>query len=1120
GASSGLAGTKTNPANLTYGLTLTNTTDNIVRLSAGTYPLSSEFVMIGGITLEGGFNASTWVKSNVTPTIFQRDTANTQSNPSRLVAFSCVGISNFRILDITITMDDAVGNGVSTYGIYLDGCSNFTLSRCIINLGNASDGFLGATGNPGMGGAQGTDGESGSEQGDCCKLPGIGGSGSFGGSNPGGNGGAGANRPTFDVDTILGLCYSDDFRTEDGFSGYAGLGMGGAQGGIGGDGVCELVEYVSTSCAATATNHGGTGAVGTVGYNGQNGLQAYASYTGGFYVPATGTIGTQAVHGGGGGGAGGGGAKGCEPVVINPSSCDTVFWSWGSGGGGGGGGEGGQGGFSGLGGEGGGGSFCIFTWNSGVNGQVRDCYLNPGTSGIGGLGGPGGAGGPGGQGGQGGTTGQNLLDTTKSCNTGEGGDGGLGAAGGIGGTGGLGSDGLSMQIYEDTAGNPMLVSNAYNPFEPVVTVDFSGCSNSDIIFGTTATGNIDWIFGFGANPAGSASAMDTVQYASGALGSRTITLIVDGVPYTLANFITLNVGYQPPEIEASSLVICAGDNMTLTSSGNADTYNWSITGGTPSSSTLQNPGAIPFNTPGTYLITLTTNSCCGVAYTEQEVEVIGSVTVDLGADTSVCFTDVLPTFDASNPGAVYSWMLNGAPIGAGTQTLQASSPGTYAVTVTYGSCSTTSSVEFSIFTSLPVNMGGDTSICINDAFPILDAGLPNMSYSWSLDGNPVGTNDQTLATTIPGTYSVIVTSATGCQGADSLTLSLSLPEVELGSNKSVCDNEPFPILYAGNPGSSYSWFLNGLPIGIDSIEIQTFAGGTYSVLIVNQFGCTAGDSILLTVLTTLTGNFTSPATANVGALVSFIDNSSPGPVSWNWNFGDSSPNDTTQNPTHTYNTAGIYPVFVIVGNGVCYDTVTTTIEILNDCGSFGLTSAFSPLIDTIDLAGLGIASFTSLSTNALSWLWDFGDGTAPSTVLNPNHTFTNTGVYTVTLYAYNYNCTDISTGTIVVINSTTLPPVDTTDTTTGIGLNISGIEVWTVSPNPNNGIFYIEANLMNRETYYLELYNIVGELILREEIKTPTKYRGIFDLSQEAKGIYLVKLRSSEASMSKKIIIH
>jgi len=251
GASSGAAGTKATPANLIHGLSLTSTTDNIVRLSAGTYPLDSALGIRSNVTLEGGFDPVTWVKSNATPTIFHRDTSNTLSGPARLIALYGVGISNFRILDVTIDVDDAVGNGISTYGIYLNSCSNFTLSRCFINLGDASDGYQGAAGIPGMSGGNGTGGESGDEEGDCCQLPGFGGSGSFAGSNPGGDGGPGAERPTFSVDTIAGFCYVNNFSTLDGYAGYAGLGMGGAQGGVGGDGVCELVEYVSNTCAAT-----------------------------------------------------------------------------------------------------------------------------------------------------------------------------------------------------------------------------------------------------------------------------------------------------------------------------------------------------------------------------------------------------------------------------------------------------------------------------------------------------------------------------------------------------------------------------------------------------------------------------------------------------------------------------------------------------------------------------------------------------------------------------------------------------------------------------------------------------------------------------------------------------
>jgi hypothetical protein len=205
---------------------------------------------------------------------------------------------------------------------------------------------------------------------------------------------------------------------------------------------------------------------------------------------------------------------------------------------------------------------------------------------------------------------------------------------------------------------------------------------------------------------------------------------------------------------------------------------------------------------------------------------------------------------------------------------------------------------------------------------------------------------------------------------------------------------------------------------------------------------------------------------------------------------------------------------------VCYDTVITTIEILNDCATLGLTSTFTPAIDTIDLAGLGIASFTNLSTNGIAYLWDFGDGTPPSTIPEPNHPYVDTGIYTVTLYAYNYNCSDFTTGTIVVVNSATRPPVDTTDTTTGIIVELNDLANWNIYPNPNNGVFYVSVHLLQDKTYLLELYNLMGELLVREAINSPQKYSGMFNLTRQGKGIYIFKLASDEGYISKRIIVH
>jgi PKD repeat protein len=64
--------------------------------------------------------------------------------------------------------------------------------------------------------------------------------------------------------------------------------------------------------------------------------------------------------------------------------------------------------------------------------------------------------------------------------------------------------------------------------------------------------------------------------------------------------------------------------------------------------------------------------------------------------------------------------------------------------------------------------------------------------------------------------------------------------------------------------------------------------------------------------------------------------------------------------------------------------------------------------------------FTDLSTGpVISWDWDFGDGTAHSSLQNPSHQYQNAGTYTVTLKATSDSCSDVETKTNYITVSTT-----------------------------------------------------------------------------------------------------
>ena len=82
----------------------------------------------------------------------------------------------------------------------------------------------------------------------------------------------------------------------------------------------------------------------------------------------------------------------------------------------------------------------------------------------------------------------------------------------------------------------------------------------------------------------------------------------------------------------------------------------------------------------------------------------------------------------------------------------------------YLGCRAYASVTIGAINPSPiVDLGPDTTACIGDQI-VLDAGAGN-SYLWS--DNSTG---QTLTVTTAGTYSVLVTNASGCQAFDAIAV--------------------------------------------------------------------------------------------------------------------------------------------------------------------------------------------------------------------------------------------------------------------------------------------------------------------------------------------------------------
>ena len=85
------------------------------------------------------------------------------------------------------------------------------------------------------------------------------------------------------------------------------------------------------------------------------------------------------------------------------------------------------------------------------------------------------------------------------------------------------------------------------------------------------------------------------------------------------------------------------------------------------------------------------------------------------------------------------------------------------------------------------------------------------------------------------------------------------------------------------------------------------------------------------------------------------------PNRWDWNFGDpTSPNNTSilKNPTHTYNTTGLYNVtFIVETDKGCIDTLYKTIDIISQPLLTVTNDTLICIIDTLQLNAVGTGTF-------------------------------------------------------------------------------------------------------------------------------------------------------------------
>ncbi len=204
------------------------------------------------------------------------------------------------------------------------------------------------------------------------------------------------------------------------------------------------------------------------------------------------------------------------------------------------------------------------------------------------------------------------------------------------------------------------------------------------------------------------------------------------------------------------------------------------------------------------------------------------------------------------------------------------------------------------------------------------------------------------------------------------------------------------------PGAlSYQWrFGDGSPVSTAVNPTHLFnAVGNYDVTLITTSSAGCIDSITKAVEipdANISSIISAPDTGCVNQPVNFNNASVPPADSSGWSFGDGT-STSGFNVVKTYTRPGTYTVKLTNLFFICLDTVVKQIVIL-DTPQVDFSSP-----DTGSCRAPYTVNLTDRSTGAVAWSWDFGDGSPPSVLPNPSHTYTAAGNYTVRLTVTNRN---------------------------------------------------------------------------------------------------------------------
>lgn len=474
---------------------------------------------------------------------------------------------------------------------------------------------------------------------------------------------------------------------------------------------------------------------------------------------------------------------------------------------------------------------------------------------------------------------------------------------------------------------------------------------------------------------------DTLSYLSAGTYLVTVTL---GISCISVDTFVVNDNAMPPNLTLSnSAAHCSLNNGAASVNISGGTGPFGILWST--SDTTQSLNNLP---PGTYTVTVSGANGCTEVQTvtvpndDATPDISGIPTANTACDVANGALDL-----SMSPVGTYQYLWSTT---ATTEDIAGLSPGTYTVTVSLGSCLTSSAFVIPDHAEAPDLATTSTAATCSQSNGSAEVGVTAGTGPFDILWSTSSVNNLVNGLS-PGTYTVTVTGAHGCSSESTVTVAntdipLAVSAISGGNNS--CTDPDGTLDISVSPVGTYvfQWSNNGTDEDLDNL-----ASGSYTVTV------TLGTCQSVGTFSVPDQTATPDLSAAIIAAICSSDNGgidlevsgTTGPFGFLW-----SNMATTEDIDGLF--PGDYTVTVSAPNG-CTGVATLTVP--NNASTFGYSGAVVPLTDCATNNGAIDLSISTTGSGTFSFLWsnmattEDLDGLAPGTY---TVSITESGICTVT----------------------------------------------------------------------------------------------------------------------------